>query len=167
LSRLRALDQASARSVLLYQSGTAGGEIDPQALQALTGFALGHPMTLQMLGRSAWSAAVYGASDDAQVVIRAAYASTAIAEVSEQLRTVYHRPAWRKCTELERAVLKKIAAVGGSATGRELAHAFKAAGPDPATALSDLADGGVLYEDADTGTFSIVTPGFRQFVMSA
>jgi hypothetical protein len=124
-------------------------------------------MTLQMLGRSAWSAAVYGTSGDAQVVIRAAHASTAIAEVSEQLKTVYHKPGWKKCTELERAVLKKIAAMGGSETGRELAHAFKADGPDPATVLSDLADGGVLYEDPDTGTFSIVMPGFRQFVMSA
>jgi hypothetical protein len=166
-SGLRALDQASAGSALLYQSGTAGGEIEPEAVVALTGFALGHPMTLQMLGRSAWNVAAYGTSGDGKVVIRAAHADRAIAEVSKQLRTIYHKPDWKKCTERERAVLKKIAGMGGSATGRELAHAVKGAGPDPAAVMSDLADGGLLCEDPDTEAFSIVMPGFRQFVMSA
>jgi hypothetical protein len=49
-SPLGALDPASAGTVLAYQAGTAGGELEPEAAAALADFSLGHPMTLQMSG---------------------------------------------------------------------------------------------------------------------
>jgi hypothetical protein len=167
-SALGALDPASARTALLSQAGTEGGELEPEAVTALTGFALGHPMTLQMLGRSAWDAAASSAAPgEGTVVIRAPHAEQAIAQVSGELRTFHHKQDWKNCSDHERAVLRKLADLGGSAPERDLARAVKGAGPDPGAVISDLIDGGFLYDDPHTGVVSIVTPGFRQFIMSA
>lgn len=164
VSDLRALSPADSESVLLSPVDPEEGEFEPPAVSALARFALGHPMTLQMLGQSAWD---IGACGDGKVVICAAHADEAIAEVSEQLRIRYHRPAWRNCSDRERSLLKRLANMGGSAAERELAGSAKGGGPDPTATIYGLVDGGLLYDDPRTGIISIVMPGFREFIMSA
>jgi len=117
---------------------------------ALAGFALGHPMTLQMLGQSAWDIAASGTTSDGKLVIRAAHADEAISEVSEQLRTLYHKPAWRNCSAHERTVLKQLASMGGSAAERDLARAVTVKGDDldPMAIIYDLVDGGTRLRDS-------------------
>lgn len=166
VSNLEALDPVSAESVLLSPVAPEAGDFEPEAVSALVGFALGHPLTLQMLGQSAWDIAASGTPGDGKVVISAAHADEAITEVSEQLRSRYHKPAWRNCTARERAVLKKLAAMGGSAVERDLARDVKGGGPDPTATIYDLIDGGLVYDNPRTGTVSLVLPGFREFIMS-
>lgn len=170
-SDLEALDQDSARSVLLAPVDPECGEFEEEAVSALVSFGLGHPLTLQMLGQSAWNIADSVAPDGGKVVIRGDHAGEAIAEVAEQLRVLYHRPTWRNCSEHERAMLRKIASLGGMASEQDLVRPVKSSGkngsPDPTATVYGLVDRGILYDDLRTRTVRIVMPGFREFIVSA
>jgi hypothetical protein len=167
LSSLGALDPASAESVLTDRVGPEDGEFEGKALSTLAGFAIGHPLTLEMLGQSAWDIAANGNPGDGRVVIRESHADEAIAQVSDQLRVLYYRPTWTRCSDSERAMLRELARLGGLAGEQNLVRSAKSGDSDPTATVYNLVGKGVIYEIARTGTVSIVLPGFREFITSA
>jgi hypothetical protein len=170
-SRLEALDQDSARAALLSPVDPECGGFEEEAVSALVSFGLGHPLTLQMLGQSAWDIADSGAPDGGKVVIRGDHADESIVEVSEQLRVLYHRPMWRSCSDHERSMLRKIASLGGTAGEQDLVRHVKRGGesanPDQTATVYGLVDRGILYDDPRGRAVRIVMPGFREFIVSA
>jgi hypothetical protein len=123
VSDLAPLDTASAEAALIEPVGLAGGEFEQGSVSHLVDFACGHPLTLQMLGRSAWDFSAAGIADNQEVKILEGHASKAIAHVRDQLKRSYYRPIWHACTHEERILLKEIARIGGTTTEEDLIRA--------------------------------------------
>jgi hypothetical protein len=161
ISTLTTFDLADAESLLREPVDSAGGEFEVNGLSQLVNFACGHPLTLQMLGSSAWSYSVAGISNNDPIVIRKIHASRAVADVRQQLKMLYYRPNWRRCVVPERVVLRALAKAGGTLAARELCRNTENEITDPSMIIEDLAGRGILYADE---TVSFVLPGFCEFV---
>lgn len=165
LSNLTPLDAACAQAALSGPADLAGGAFEMDALQVLLEFARGHPLTLQMLGRSAWN---FGAletldSPDKDVVaIKVHHARQAIEQVRDQLRLNYYRPIWRGCTAAERAVLRSLARASSTMTELDLTRTIQSTVTDAEIVLHDLVGKGIVT--INRGNVNFTTPGFHEFV---
>ena len=90
----------------------AHGIIQDTQLNRMARFAEGHPLTLRMLGATAWELADDGIPDDLPLIIEESHVDTAIREVSRQLRLAYYEPTWQKSSAAERKCLASLAANG-------------------------------------------------------
>ena len=103
------LSQEEAFHVLNDPMVDARAELLPEASAKLTEFANGHPLTLQLLGSSAWVEADRQSLGDDVLTIQETHAVAAISNVRSQLRTSYYQPMWSSCDKREKAVLRALA----------------------------------------------------------
>lgn len=163
LSDLEPLDEACAEAAIVDPSRLAGGEFNSHALAVLLEFAHGHPLALQMLGRSAWNHGAAEALEGQVINIREVHVIQAVKEVHDQLSLSYYRPTWRNCTAPERALLKALARAIGI-TAELLTETVQNEIADAGIVLYDLAGKGIVstYE----GKVRFVMPGFCEFVLA-
>ncbi len=162
LSNLAPLDAACAQTALVDPARLAGGEFDVDALAALLEFAHGHPLTLQMLGRSAWNLGAVDTPEGQVIIIRVVHAIQAIEQVRDQLKLNYYRPTWRSCTTSERALLRALARTDETMTELDVTQAVQDEVTDADIVLYDLAGKGIVSTGEEGVNF--VMPGFRTFV---
>jgi hypothetical protein len=162
------LDVPSAEAALLEPARAEGGDFDEEALAALVGFAKGHPLTLQLLGRYAWDNAADRFAEDEPFLLGADDADIAIRQARQQLERTYYLPIWYACRSEERAFLSSISWAKDGMTREEALQAAKSKVAEPWLSLYRLAGKGIVHEYYDMKelqsriTFAI--PGFRDFV---
>jgi AAA ATPase-like protein len=165
LSDLEPLEGASAEQALVEPARLAGGEFDIDALAVLLEFAQGHPLALQLLGRSAWNLGASDIPEDQVVIISKTHAIQAIRQVHEQLTLNYFRPTWRNCTTSERVLLRALARAGNPITESDLMQVVQGGVADADIVLYDLSGKGIVSVGNERVSF--VMPGFREFVAGA
>jgi hypothetical protein len=132
-------------------------------LECIVEFALGHPLTIQMVGSSAWNNADRQTPEENALLIRASHATDAIEAARAQLAIAFHRPMWAHCDEAERQLLATLAkSSNGSQATSDLLKRLKGVGAEPQDVLDLLVGRGVLCRSEEAVSF--VIPGLGDFV---
>jgi hypothetical protein len=160
---LRPLNKEEARFALVTPITDSGAEIEPAALDRLSDFTMGHPLTLQMVGSAAWIDADREISDYERLVIRERHSLTAIDSTRSQLTISVYEPVWRQCDEPERTFLAALAfSTSTNRNGWELETRLEGKIPSPYQVAGSLLDRGIIYRDDTSVEF--VVPGFEEFI---
>lgn len=162
-SSLQPLSADESYYALAEPAAEGRGTITFQAARRMAAFAEGHPLTLQMVGSSAWDLADQDLPDGALVEINEAHADAAIQTTSHQLVRAYHEPAWAKCKPDERAFLARLAAAPARVVNCDdflLAARMEISGADDI--FYNLYGRGIVALDTDR-TLRFAIPAFRQF----
>jgi hypothetical protein len=161
------LDVQSSEAALVEPARAEGGDFDEGALAALVGFAKGHPLTLQLLGRYAWDNAADKFSRDEPLLLGADDADIAIRQARQQLERTYYLPIWYACASEDRAFLSSISWANDGLTREEALQAAKTKMAEPWRALYHLVGKGIIHEYYDIkehhSRIMFAIPGFREF----
>ena len=152
--------KSAIRDTLTALELPTGGHpgIEPDALDALVGFAEGYPMFLQSIGKHAWARATPPTITVADV--RAAEGPAA-RELSDDL----FRARWQRATPRQRDYMASLARAGGTATSRETAvGAGHTSTTDASPIRDELITKGIVYAP-QRGRVAFTVPRFDRFVL--
>lgn len=149
-----ALDPSDVARCVVRTLESAGGGIEPAALDRFVAATGGHPYVLQLVGSRAWDAADDGHLTDEAVVegIR-----RAAVRVADDLLA----PVWRSLTDDEKAALVQLARADGELPIAELVKTF---GLDSGVVLHELEANGLVAADADRQLVRVAHRGYLQWL---
>lgn len=155
---LEDLSRESTEVAFVKPANSRGVSIEPAALERLVSGSAGYPYLIQLAGRFAWP--VLGAPR----VITDERAVRGIARGREALSQLF-ASRWEKCSQMQKAYLRAVASVGGSANTGQIAAALARSTNQLGPHRHALIHTHHLLDARGYGEVTISLPGFGQWIL--
>jgi len=162
-STLGNLSSRESHEAIVTPVADCGGKIAESQVARIVRFTEGHPLTLRMLGASAWEYADEDSEYGQPFIIKEPHVTKAIEATRRQLSIAYHEPLWQQSGYGERRLLRALQSIGMPMSYDKYYNSKASKFRDSDDMLYLLQDRGVVgISNQEVLSFSM--PGFGQFL---